>query len=94
VFGKQMLWAHVILAAGCDVATHSHESEQIAFIISGKVRWRFGEAGSDEYQEVESGAGTVVELPSNYPHGLLVLEDAVILDVLSPPGEMGVDRQE
>lgn len=73
---------------------HSHVSEQIAFIVSGKVRWLLGEPGSDTYRELEAGPGTVVELPSEFPHGVLALVDAVIIDVLSPPGEMGVDNQE
>ena len=89
-----MLWAHVELAKGCEVATHFHENEQIAYVISGRVLWRLGEVGSADYTEQESVGGTVVHLPSNFPHGVLALEDSVILDVLSPPGEMGVDHQD
>ena len=93
VFGDKMLWAHVRLKAGCHVAQHSHESEQIAFVVSGRVLWRLGDEGSAGYREVETRGGTVVRLPSNVPHGLQTLEDTVIVDVLSPPGEMGIDRQ-
>ena len=94
VFGEQMLWAHVELAEGCEVAMHSHENEQIAFVISGRVLWRLGEPGTENYSEQESVGGTVVHLPSGFPHGVLALEDTVILDVLSPPGEMGIDNQD
>ena len=93
LFGENMLWAHVRLAAGCHVAQHSHPNEQIAFVISGCVRWRLGAEGSAEYREQEVCGGTVVHLPGGFPHGVDAVEDTVILDVLSPPGEMGVDRQ-
>ena len=88
-----MLWAYVDLARGCNVANHAHENEQIAFVISGKVRWRLGVVGSPEYREEVVSGGTVVHLPGGLEHGVEALEDSVILDVLSPPGDMGVDRQ-
>lgn len=94
VFGDRMLWAYVNLAEGCEVAMHKHDNEQIAFVISGKVLWRFGEPGTDSYSEQITEGGTVVHLPGGFPHGVLALENTVILDVLSPPGEMGVDHQE
>ena len=93
LFGDRILWAYVDLAQGCNVANHSHENEQIAFVISGKVLFRLGDAGSPEYREEIASGGTVVHLPGGFPHGVEALEDSVILDVLSPPGEMGVDRQ-
>ncbi len=91
--GERMLVAHVNLEKGCHVATHAHESEQMACIVSGKVRWRLGAPGSHDYREVVVEGGSVVFLPSWFPHGVDALEDTFILDVLSPPGEMGVDRQ-
>lgn len=94
VQGEQMLWAHVELKAGCDVAMHRHESEQIAYVISGRVVWRFGQPDTDAYREQEVVGGTVVHLPGNFPHGVRVIEDSVILDVLSPPSQMGVDHQD
>ena len=94
VLGSQMLWAYVELAEGCEVAVHKHDNEQIAFVISGKVRWRFGEPGSENYTEQVTDGGTVVHLPGGFPHGVVALEDTAILDVLSPPGDMGIDHQE
>lgn len=37
--------------------------------------------------------GQVVLLPSNCLHGVETLEDSLLIDVLSPPGPMGVDSQ-
>lgn len=88
-----MLWAYVELAKGCHVASHFHDSEQIAYVVRGKLLWRLGEEGTDGFSEVVVEGGTVIHLPSNVPHSVTALEDAVVLDVLSPPGEMGVDRQ-
>lgn len=93
VVGEQMLWAYVNLEKGCHVASHQHESEQIAYVMSGKVLWRLGEVHTPEYSEEVAEGGTVIVLPSNFPHGVDALEDTVILDVLAPPGLMGVDRQ-
>ncbi len=93
VFGDKMLWAFVNLEQGCRVEQHRHESEQIAFLISGRARWCLGEAGTADYREVDGEAGTVLHIPSNYWHGIEALEETAILDVLSPSGEMGVDSQ-
>jgi quercetin dioxygenase-like cupin family protein len=67
--------------------------EQVACVMSGRVLWRLGEPGSADYRELEVTGGNVVELPSNFPHGVTAIEHTVIFDVLSPPGEMGVDKQ-
>lgn len=88
-----MLVAWVNLTKGCNVATHSHESEQIAIVLSGRVRWIIGAEGSTDRYEVEMGGGEAMVLPSNVPHGVVALEDTEIIDVLSPPGAMGVDSQ-
>lgn len=89
VFGERMLAAQVHLAKGCEVPVHCHESEQIAVLVSGKVRWIFGESGEEEVAE----GGSVVVLPGGFLHGLVALEDSVVIDILSPPGPMGVDSK-
>lgn len=91
--GEQMLVAKVSLEKGCHVNTHHHESEQIAIVVSGHVRWGIGAEGSPERKEVEMRGGEVMLLPANVPHSVDALEDTEIIDVLSPPGPMGVDRQ-
>jgi quercetin dioxygenase-like cupin family protein len=37
--------------------------------------------------------GEALVLPANVPHGVDVLEDTEIIDVLTPIGLMGVDKQ-
>lgn len=93
VMAERVMVARVELASGCEVAMHHHEMEQVACVMSGRVLFRLGEPGSPDYRETEVAGGQVVELPSNFPHGVTALEDTLIFDILSPPGEMGVDKQ-
>jgi quercetin dioxygenase-like cupin family protein len=88
---QNMLVANVRLTKGCHVALHSHESEQVAIILSGRTRWTLGEGTGQ--RQIEAGEGEVVHLPANVPHGVDALEDTHIIDVLSPCGAMGIDSQ-
>jgi quercetin dioxygenase-like cupin family protein len=93
VLGEQMLLAKVHLAKGCHVALHSHVSEQMAIIVAGHVRWTLGADGDPGQYQLEMKGGEVLHLPSSLWHGVDALEDTDIIDVLSPPGAMGVDSQ-
>lgn len=94
IAGEKMLVAMVRLDQGCFVAPHRHDSEQIAYVLAGRARWTLGDPASPEYRETETGPGSVVVLPGNLQHSVLALEDTHILDLLSPVGEMGIDRQQ
>ncbi len=89
LYGEKMMVARVRLEKGCHVAPHHHDSEQIAIVMSGSCVWLMGE----ERTPVPMKGGEVMVLPSNVVHGLDVLEDTEIIDVLSPIGPMGVDKQ-
>lgn len=89
--GEQLLVARVKPSKGCTVAVHHHESEQVAVCLSGRALWTLGTNG--ETREVELRDGEVLHLPSNVPHGVVALEDSEVLDILSPPGKMGIDSQ-
>ncbi len=93
VYGEKMLVANVFLDKGCDVQGHRHEGEQMACVISGKVRFHLGEPHTDDYRTVEVSGGQIVFLPSNFWHAVYALEDTHIIDILSPISEMGVDSQ-
>jgi quercetin dioxygenase-like cupin family protein len=92
IFGEKMMLAEVVLRRGCSVATHHHENEQIAYVVSGKIRFVIGPEDSAESREITVEGGEVMHLPSNVPHSAVALEDSLVLDLFSPPGEMGVDR--
>jgi|SRR5579862_875233 len=89
VFGEKMLFAKVLLKKGCHVTPHRHPSEQMSMTVSGHLRWTLGEPG----QEVETRPGSLLHIPSNVLHSVVALEDTEVIDVLSPPGAMGVDSQ-
>lgn len=93
VIGEQAMISRVFLKKGCDIPTHAHENEQIAMIVSGKVRFGLGAEGSNQRSEVLVGADEVLHLPGNVPHSCYAIEDTLIFDIFSPPSQnTGIDR--
>ncbi len=82
VTGERMMIAHVYFKKGDDVPRHSHDNEQITYILEGALQFWFGER--DE-RELTVRAGEVIVSPSNVPHRALALEDTLDVDVFSPP---------
>ncbi|MBC8066195.1 MAG: hypothetical protein H7Y17_15290 [Chlorobia bacterium] len=91
--GEQILLANVRLTEGCHVALHQHVSEQMAILVTGHVRWTIGADGDPAQYQLEMRGGEVLHLPSLIWHGVDALADTHFIDVLSPPGAMGVDSQ-
>jgi quercetin dioxygenase-like cupin family protein len=84
VTGERMMLAHVYLAKGCIVPRHSHENEQLTYILEGALKFWIGE---DESQILTVSAGEVLHIPSNVPHKAEALVDTLDVDVFSPPRE-------
>lgn len=82
ISGQRTMIAHVHFKKGDDVPTHSHENEQITYILSGALHFWFG---ADEVNEIIVRAGEVVVIPSMVPHRALALEDTLDVDVFCPP---------
>jgi quercetin dioxygenase-like cupin family protein len=82
ISAERIMLAHVQLKKGCLVPRHSHENEQLTYILSGALHFWLGE---DESEEVVVRAGEVLVIPSNLPHKALALEDTLDMDVFSPP---------
>ena len=82
------LIAQVLLKKGSIVPRHSHENEQITYIISGVLRFLLGE---DQDEEVIVRQGQVLVIPSNLPHSALALEDTIDVDIFCPPREDWLD---
>ena len=82
VTGDRMMLAHVYLDKGAIVPKHSHENEQITYILEGALRFWIGE---DQQEEIVVNAGEVLHIPSNVPHKAEALEDTLDVDVFSPP---------
>ena len=82
ISGDRMMLAHVYLQKGCIVPQHSHDNEQLTYILEGKLRFWLGEDGSEV---VDVAEGEVLHLPSNLPHRAEALETTLDLDVFCPP---------
>jgi|SRR3954465_15898876 quercetin dioxygenase-like cupin family protein len=84
ITGDRMMLAHVYLKKGCIVPKHSHENEQLTYILEGALRFWIGE---DQTKELIVAAGEVLHIPSNVPHKAEALEDTLDVDIFSPPRE-------
>jgi quercetin dioxygenase-like cupin family protein len=82
ITGERSMLAHVYLKRGCIVPFHSHENEQISYILSGALRFWLGEDGE---QEMVLRAGEVLVIPSHVRHKAEALEDTVDVDIFTPP---------
>ena len=93
--GTNIMLARVLLQAGTHVPRHSHPNEQVAYILSGALRFiiQDHEAGDHEAgdREVIVRAGEVLCIPPNVPHEAFALEDTVDLDVFNPPRQDWID---
>lgn len=95
IIGAKMMISQIHLSQGCSVPTHTHENEQFACIVSGKLKFGLGAEGSPERRDVIVSAGEVLHLPSMVPHSADALEDTLVLDIFSPPSERtGIDHKE
>jgi quercetin dioxygenase-like cupin family protein len=82
ITGDRVMIAHIYLEQGAVVPTHSHDNEQLTYILEGAVRFWFGE---DEAQVVDVKAGEVLVIPSNLVHRAEALERTLDVDVFCPP---------
>lgn len=88
ITGDKMMLAHVYLKKGAIVPRHSHENEQLTYILEGAVQFWMGE---DSSEEVVVRAGEVLHIPSNIPHKAQALEDTLDVDIFSPPRQDWLD---
>ncbi len=93
VRGERMMVARFVLEEGFDMEPHVHHNEQISVVVEGRLLFRVGTVGSDEFREELVTAGQVMELPPYVPHAARALERSVVYDLFSPPSEKtGLDQ--
>ncbi len=87
VTGSQAMLSRIQLAKGCIVPRHVHPNEQIAFILSGALRFSLGDESSapEQRKDFIVRAGEVLVIPGNIPHLAEALEDTDNLDIFAPP---------
>ena len=79
--GEAMTLARITLASGAVVPRHSHPNEQIATVLSGRLRFTVGE------EERVLSAGQSMVIAGDVPHEVEALEDSVVLDAFAPRRE-------
>lgn len=89
ISGDRAMVSHLYLEKGAVVPRHSHESEQITYILRGALRFWIGEDGAEV---VDVRAGEVLHIPSNVPHRVEAVEDTLDVDVFSPPRRDWIER--
>lgn len=78
VHTDRMTVAYLHLKQGGVVPEHHHENEQVSMVLSGRLKFL---AGGEEYIVA---AGEVMQIPSQLPHRVEVLEDSVVFDLFAP----------
>jgi quercetin dioxygenase-like cupin family protein len=78
VTGEREMLAQIYLKRGALVPIHSHDSEQMTYILQGALRFLV------DGEEIIVREGEVLHIPSGVPHQAEALEDTFELDVFSP----------
>ena len=87
VTGAREMVAQIYLKRGAVVPMHSHESEQMTYILQGALKCLVGG------EELLVREGEVLHIPSGTPHQAEALEDTFELDVFSPVREDWVETE-
>ena len=78
VSGEREMLAQIYLKRGALVPFHTHDSEQMTYILQGALRFHIGG------EEIIVREGEVLHIPSRVPHQAEALEDTLELDIFSP----------
>jgi quercetin dioxygenase-like cupin family protein len=87
ISGERAMVAQIFLEKGALVPMHSHENEQITYLLEGSLRFFLGA----DREELILRAGEVLHIPSQVPHEAEALEDCLDIDVFSPPRQDWLD---
>jgi quercetin dioxygenase-like cupin family protein len=91
ITGDRMMLAHVYLKKGCIVPKHSHDNEQLTYILEGALKFWIGDDGSEE---ITVHAGEVLLIPSHVPHKAEALEETLDVDIFSPPRQDWLEKKD
>ncbi len=86
ITGDRTMIAHIFLKKGCVVPAHSHDNEQMTYVISGALLFTING------REILLKAGEVMHIPSNVVHGAVAVEDTLDMDVFCPPRQDWLDK--
>ena len=80
-WGERASMTKFHLAQGSSIPLHSHPHEQIGCLVSGHVTFLVGD------DEIDTVPGDSWAFAGGEPHGVKVLEDAIIIEVFAPVRE-------
>ena len=78
ITGEREMVTQIYLKRGAIVPMHSHESEQMTYVLQGALRFLIGG------EEMTVREGEVLHIPSWIEHQAEALDDTFELDVFSP----------
>ena len=85
VAGEREMLVQVYVKRGCLVPMHSHESEQMVYVLQGALRFVV------DGEEITVREGEVLHIPSGVEHQTEALEDTFELDFFSPVRQTWVE---
>lgn len=80
-YDEKIMMVKVKFDAGTTVVPHTHMHTQTSYCAKGKFEFTVGE------EKRIIGYGDGLYIPSNVPHGVVCLEEGVIVDVFTPARE-------
>ena len=86
VTGEREMLAQIYLKKGAVVPMHSHESEQITYVLQGALRFLI------DGEQITVREGEVLLIPSWVEHQAEALDDTFELDVFSPIRQDWIDK--
>lgn len=78
VTGEREMIVQAYVKRGCLVPLHSHDSEQMTYVLQGALRFLVGG------EEITVREGEVLHIPAGVEHQAEALEDTFELDLFSP----------
>ena len=91
VTGEKLMIAKMKFKDGFVVPLHQHLHEQVTQVISGQIRFWFGE---NKLQVMDLHPGDVVVIPSNLPHEAMMMGDVEEIDTWAPPRQDWLDKKD
>ena len=86
VTGAREMIAQIYLKKGALVPMHSHESEQMTYVLQGALRFLIGG------EEITVREGEILHIPSWIEHQAEALDDTFEVDVFSPIRQDWLDK--
>lgn len=89
VSGEKLMISRIKFKDGFLVPLHHHVHEQVTQVLSGTIRFWFGE---NKDQMMDLHPGDVVVIPSNLPHEALMIGEVEEIDTWAPPRQDWLDK--